>query len=948
MKKQTLLLIFVMAAWSIGAQVVRTNPPFPNPGERLSINFDARQGNRGLENCNCDVYVYTGVTIDGQRWQNIRGVWGQADPELRMTRTGQNTYTFVIEDMREFYGVAEGTPIEEISILFHDDGGGRAGRGDGGADIFLDVFPEDATILSVLETPEEGASITVQAGEVIPISGISNIKASLRIDLDGEEIARSAVDTFRFSYDHVVPDEPGTHTVDFIAVNTETGDADTASFFYVQVPEPEIAQVPEGLLLGLNRNEDGSISLVLEAPGKKAVFVRGDFNGYKTDISYLMKKSPDGQFFWITIDSLDAGEWHYYEYLVDDLATADPYSELIVDRFDDPQIPLSHNDAIPPFPEGSSSERLTVFRVEGFEYDWQVTDFTPPAVAELNIYELLVRDFFETSSFDNLIDTLDYLQGLGINAIQLMPVSEFENNDSWGYNPSFHMALDKYYGDPITFKAFVDEAHRRGMAVFLDVVYNHAFGESPLVRLYQNVNGSGPSAENPWFNVEARHPFNVGFDFNHDSPSTKRFVARMNHYWLEEYHIDGYRFDLSKGFTQRNTPNDVGAWGGYDAARVALWKEIGDDIWEDFPNAILILEHFADNTEEKELADYGFLFWGNLHYHYGQAVEGNVNESDFSWGYYKNRGWNDPHVVTYMESHDEERILYQAQEFGRSSGSYDVKRLGTALNRAAMAHTFLWTIPGPKMMWQFGELGYDFSINYCIGSGTIDGDCRTGRKPVRWDYLEVNARKMLYDHIADLTYLRNTYRNTFQDEEAIINIRSAVKTITLSEDELSVVAVGNFGLTSESVTVSFPLDGRWYDYFTEQAIEVSGGSAQFPLLPGQQRLWLSTDIERPSLSGGITSSDDRFLQTNLKAYPNPIRSGERLRLELGENNITGGHLRIIDSRGVVNWEVALPGNTAGLPVLEIDLPQLAAGLYVVELVSMGEGRVYLSKVVVRE
>ncbi|MCB0681020.1 MAG: hypothetical protein KDC32_08815, partial [Saprospiraceae bacterium] len=175
--------------------------------------------------------------------------------------------------------------------------------------------------------------------------------------------------------------------------------------------------------------------------------------------------------------------------------------------------------------------------------------------------------------YTTLIDTLDYLQNLGINAIELMPVQEFEGNISWGYNPSFHMALDKYYGPVNEFKRFIDSCHARGMAVILDVVYNHAFGQCPLVQLYFD---GKPTPESPYFNVDATHPFNVGYDFNHESEATRRYIDQVMTYWLEEFRVDGFRFDLSKGFTQVNNPDDVGAWGQYDASRIAILKHYAD------------------------------------------------------------------------------------------------------------------------------------------------------------------------------------------------------------------------------------------------------------------------------------------------------------------------------------------------------------------------------------
>lgn len=101
---------------------------------------------------------------------------------------------------------------------------------------------------------------------------------------------------------------------------------------------------------------------------------------------------------------------------------------------------------------------------------------------------------------------------------------------------------------------------------------NHAFGQCPLVRMWWDPALNAPSAESPYFNTVAKHDYNVGYDFNHESEATKNFRDRVFTYWLNEYNVDGYRFDLSKGFTQNNTLGDVGAWGAYDASRIEIWK----------------------------------------------------------------------------------------------------------------------------------------------------------------------------------------------------------------------------------------------------------------------------------------------------------------------------------------------------------------------------------------
>ncbi|RZK96874.1 MAG: 1,4-alpha-glucan-branching protein, partial [Hymenobacter sp.] len=383
-------------------------------------------------------------------------------------------------------------------------------------------------------------------------------------------------------------------------------------------------------------------------------------------------------------------------------------------------------------------------------YVWSAatTNFQRPARTNLVVYELHLRDFIARHDYQTLTDTLAYIKRLGINAIELMPINEFEGNDSWGYNPSFYFAPDKYYGTKTALKQFIDAAHARGMAVILDMVLNHSCGQSPMVQLYFDSNTGKPAANSPWFNVDATHPFNVCYDFNHESQYTKYFAKNVMKYWLQEYHVDGYRFDLSKGFTQKVT-TDVNAWGVYDQSRVNIWQDYYNTLVATSPTLYPILEHLGNNDEEVVLSNIGLMPWGNMSYNYQQADMGYSTGWDLSYGYYQNRGWSQPNLVTYMESHDEERTMYKNEAFGNASGSYSVKDVATGLARNEMAAALFFTQPGPRMVWQFGEVGYDKSIFTCT-DGTVPqpygtDNCKTGAKPILWNYYQDASRRHLYD-----------------------------------------------------------------------------------------------------------------------------------------------------------------------------------------------------------
>jgi glycosidase len=579
-----------------------------------------------------------------------------------------------------------------------------------------------------------------------------------------------------------------------------------------------------------------------------------------------MNRTPDGSKFWLQIDNLIPQEEYIFQYVVDGtIRIGDPYADKVSDPNDQYISPVIYPN-LKPYPVGKAQGIATFLQTNQQPYIWSILPFKPPAVTDLVIYELLIRDFTAAHDYPSLIDTLDYLKNLGVNAIELMPVMEFEGNISWGYNPNYSFAVDKYYGTKNGLKQFVDACHAKGIAVILDIVCNHHFGSSPLAMLYWDKTNQRPAANNPWFNPIPKHPYNVGNDFNHESPSTALYMERLIRYWLEEFHIDGYRFDLSKGFTQKNSyPDNVSLWGQYDGTRINILKKYTNIILFVNPNGYAIMEHFAENTEESVLASNNMQVWGNMNYKYIQSGGGWVSgsNSDLSWGSYKQRGWSQPNLVTYMESHDEERVMFKNISAGNNSKPpYLVRDTLTSLKRAELNANFFFTIPGPKMIWQFGELGYDYTITY--------GGDRLAPKPIRWDYLKEWRRRYTMNVYSALAHLKTT-EPVFGTTDYTTDLTGTVKRIWLRHTTMNATVLGNFDVTVQNVVPDFSGTGKWYEFYTGDSLDVQNVSAPLSFKPGEYRIYTTKKLAKPIFTG--MDDADGWLtdsKTSLKLYPNPV------------------------------------------------------------------------------
>lgn len=600
---------------------------------------------------------------------------------------------------------------------------------------------------------------------------------------------------------------------------------------------PTGVDVPAGANDGVTFLNGGkSVIFNLYAPSKTSVSVIGDFNNWSANTASAMKNSKDGTRWWVQIDNLDPTKEYAYQYLIDgSLKVADPYTNKILDPDNDKYITNTIYPNLKAYPAGQSGI-VSTFWYSAPAYSWKTTGFTRPDPKKLVIYELLVRDFVGTHSYQTLTDTLNYLVRLGVNAVELMPVNEFEGNDSWGYNSNFMFALDKYYGTPNDYKAFIDACHSKGIAVIQDIVLEDQFGSSPLVQMYWD--GSKPAANNPWMDQANMHPDAVGFQMNHQSAATQYFTKNVMKYWMQEYHIDGYRFDEAKGYTQ--TPSsDEASWANYDAGRVATWTNYNAYMKSLDPSFYVILEYFAGNQEQSQLANLGMMMWNNLSGPAEQATMGYATNPswDLSGLMYNNDGLTVPGLVNYFESHDQERLQFKNGAYGNSNGTYNTKDLATGLKRDEEAAAFMFATPGPNLVWQFGERGYDVSIDDASTGG------RLGDKPPRWEYMSDPNRAHLYAMYAK--FIKWKINNpVFAASTFTYNLTGAFKFMQLlGSDGTNVELVGNFDVVSQTAAISFPAIGTWYDNVSGTTINVPALPYSITLAPGEYHVYSNKALQ---------------------------------------------------------------------------------------------------------
>lgn len=447
---------------------------------------------------------------------------------------------------------------------------------------------------------------------------------------------------------------------------------------------PTLPDVSNLIPMGAIPHDKGTLFRVW-APNAQKVFATGTFNDWSPD-KHPMKAEESG--FWsVDVKGAKIGD-HYKFRIVNgdmDVTRLDPYAREVTNSVGDGII----TDPV---------------------FEWEEDDYRTPAFHEMVIYEVHIGTFNakeggSSGTFDSAIEKLPYLKELGVNVVQLMPPTEFAGGVSWGYNPALPFAVESEYGGVQAFKRFVKAAHQMGLAVVLDVVYNH-FGPSDL-SLWQfdgwNENGMGGiyfyndwKANTPW--GDTRPNYNVG--------QVRQFIRDNALMWLQDYHLDGLRWDATayiRNVKGNDNPGDNLPEGW------SLMQWINDEIDKSQPWKIAIAEDLRGSAAiVASTADGGAGFnaqWDSGFVHPVREALITMDDAARNIGAVANAVTNlygiDPFTsVIYTESHDEvangkSRVPEEISP--GNAGSYHAKK------RATLGSVLVFTTPGIPMLFMGQE-----------------------------------------------------------------------------------------------------------------------------------------------------------------------------------------------------------------------------------------------------
>ncbi|MBW4468906.1 MAG: alpha amylase C-terminal domain-containing protein [Stenomitos rutilans HA7619-LM2] len=545
-----------------------------------------------------------------------------------------------------------------------------------------------------------------------------------------------------------------------------------------------------------------AIEFSLFAPYNKEVALIGSFSEWE---ALPMKKGKDGVFK-VSVD-LDDGVYQY------------KFRVRSKSWFFEPDQWVDVTDPYATDVDGNSSEENGIVRIKGGQrivdtYVWQHDNKPLPADHELVIYELHVADFSggeddkkARGQYKHVVDKLDYLCDLGINAIELMPIKEYPGSYSWGYNPRHFFAAETSYGSSRDLKKLIDACHARGIRIIMDGIYNHSESSCPLTQIDHDY----------WYHHEPRDPDNnwgpefnyEHYDENLETYPARRFSGDAVRYWVEEYHIDGIRFDAARQIANY----DFMHWVVQEAKQAAGAKPF-----------YAIAEHIPETPSITNVDGPMDGCWHDSFYH---CILEHICGDTFDLERLKDvldskrQGFmGATNVVNYLTNHDHNHVMAELGDRGILDDE--------AFRRARLGADLLMTAVGVPLIWmgeEFGEYKYK----------TID------QAKIDWTLLGGDLNQGLFEYYKGLIHLRKENHALYTENIEFFHENSEGKVLAYTRwnDEGSrVVVIANFSdqfLGGYTVT-DFPADGTWHEWTGNYDVEAHDRSLAIDIGPFEAKV----------------------------------------------------------------------------------------------------------------
>lgn len=731
----------------------------------------------------------------------------------------------------------------------------------------------------------------------------------------------SSYDDAKRTVDYTLPVSiPKANYVRLVAV-ASTGDSVVyEKGGYVVVVRPLPSYVQNGVTMPSPASND-SVSFRLRVAGKQYVLLRVAPLGQPVATApyVVMYKAPDPSNYWINL-KLAPGTYEYVYEIENNKQIFDPWGRE----------------------NGTSGSRFTVGAggLTADDYAWNDTGYVRPPMNRLVLYEMNLGEFVGgyhswpagQAKFTDLIPLLSHFDSLGVNAIELMPVNDYgavgTSGFSWGYDVNSYMALEPGYGTPLQFKQLVDSAHAHGIAIVVDVVFNHLTEASMLWQMQPD------EVANPYFKALSDQRPNedgIGFfrDVDHWNSETQELVLASLRMFIDSYHVDGFRYDFTQGIGWSRSDTTKGILGWANQINKLYSGKIYQ-IAEHLPESPALLlysglnggwhDSFRDKMfDEARFKNVPLTDFEDLILDLG-AFASNDTPS------VPNRYLNRTEPVNANVTHDEQSLIYEMTTWHGIS-------VDEAVLRDKLYATFMFTSLGIPMLWE----GMEFSAP----RGYLNDSQKLQYRPVEWSYASTDRGRQHFRYYQALAKQRTHNPALYNGQLRKLYRYNAQKSLVWGFNDQAtgaqVMIAANLTGTYQTITnVPWLSSGTWYDVFTQLAVEIADTVIDFiDLAPYSAIVYSNRNDTDLGIVTGIASGTEELpgefaLDQN---YPNPFNPATTISFDLPSASAVT--LTIYD---VLGREVAtLVDDTrrAGHHTVVWNAGNAASGVYFYRLVTAG-------------